>query len=209
MTWRDARISGCAARIMRISFSGELAYEVNTSGWYGLAAWEALLEAGRSIGVMPYGTETLRILRAEKGYPIIGQETDGTVTPFDLGMDRIVSRKKDFIATRSYARADTRRAVRKQLVGLVPVDGATMLVEGAQLVAGDASLHELPVPLIGHVTSAYESVTLGTPFALALLSGGASRHGEVIQAVDAMTSVAVRVTSPVLYDPEGKRRDGD
>jgi sarcosine oxidase subunit alpha len=209
MTWRNAHIRGCSARIMRISFSGELAYEVNTSGWYGLATWEALLEAGRSIGVVPYGTETLRILRAEKGYPIIGQETDGTVTPFDLGMDWIVSRKKDFVATRSYARADTRRSDRRQLVGLVPVDGVTMLVEGAQLVGADASLHELPVPMIGHVTSAYESVTLGTPFALALLSGGASRHGEVIQAVDGMTSVAVRVTSPVLYDPEGKRRDGD
>jgi sarcosine oxidase subunit alpha len=209
MTWRDARIGGCPARIMRISFSGELAFEVNTSGWYGHAAWEALFEAGRYFGVVPYGTETLRVLRAEKGYPIIGQETDGTVSPFDLGMGWVVSRKKDFVGKRSFGRAYATRSDRRQLVGLIPLDGVTEIVEGAQLIESGISLHELPVPMIGYVTSAYDSVTLGTPFGLALLADGASRHGAVIQAVDDMTSVAVRVTSPVLYDPEGRRRDGD
>jgi sarcosine oxidase subunit alpha len=209
MTWRDTHIGGCPARVMRISFSGELAYEVNVSAWYGQAAWEALLQAGRAFGIAPYGTETLRVLRAEKGYPIIGQDTDGTVSPFDLGMAWIVSKKKDFIGKRSHARPDAMRLDRRQLVGLVPVDGVTRLVEGAQLVDAGISLRRTPVPMIGHVTSSYESVALGTPFALALLAGGASRHGEVIQAVDDMTSVAVRVTSPIHYDPEGARRDGD
>jgi sarcosine oxidase subunit alpha len=210
MTWRDTEIGRCAARIMRISFSGELAYEVNVSAWYGHAVWEALLDAGRAFGIVPYGTETLRVLRAEKGYPIIGQDTDGTVSPLDLGMSWIVSKtKRDFIGKRSHVRADATRPDRRQLVGLVPVDGVTMLVEGAQLVEAGISLQRKPVPMIGHVTSSYESAALGTPFALALLAGGASRHGDLIQAVDDMTSVAVRVTSPGPYDPEGARRDGD
>lgn len=210
MTWRDTLLLGIPARIMRISFSGELAYEVNISAWHGHAVWAALLDAGAPFGITPYGTETLRVLRAEKGYPIMGQETDGSVSPFDLGMARIVSKgKKDFIGRRSHDREDTARPDRKQLVGLVPVDGTTPLTEGAQLVEAGVPLGTPPVPMIGHVTSAYHSVTLGTPFALALLAGGAARHGDRIQAVDGMRSTLVRVTGPVHYDPTGARRDGD
>ncbi len=210
MEWRDAVIGGCEARVMRISFSGELAYEVNVAGWYGQALWEVVLEAGQPHGITPYGTETMHVLRAEKGYPIVGQDTDGTVTPFDLGMSWVVSKKKaDFVGKRSYARADATRVGRKQLVGLVPIDGRSPIAEGAQLVASDADLGSLPVLMEGHVTSAYDSVALGTPFALALLADGASRHGDELQAVDEMAGTPVRVTAPVPYDPEGSRRDGD
>ena len=210
MQWRDAALGEVPVRIMRISFSGELAYEVNVSGWYGQAVWEAISEAGRAYGITPYGTETMHVLRAEKGYPIIGQDTDGTVTPYDLGMGWVVSKKKrDFVGKRSHARSDARRPGRRQLVGLVPVDGRSAIGDGSQLVAPSADLGSPPVPMLGHVTSAYTSVALGGPFALALLEDGASRHGEQLQAVDDRVGTAVRVTGPVLYDPEGLRRDGD
>ena len=210
MQWRDASLRGVPVRVMRISFSGELAYEVNVSGCYGQAVWEAILEGGRPHDITPYGTETMHVLRAEKGYPIVGQDTDGTVTPYDLGMGWVVSKKKrDFVGKRSHGRRDTSRPGRRSLVGLLPVDGRSLIPEGAQLVASDADLSTPPVPMQGHVTSAYRSVALGSPFALALLEDGAARGGEELQAVDALVGTPVLVTSPVLYDPEGHRRDGD
>ena len=210
MEWRDAMIGGCPGRVMRISFSGELAYEVNVDGWHGQALWEAVYESGQVYGITPYGTETMHVLRAEKGFPIVGQDTDGTVTPQDLGMSWVVSKKKpDFVGKRSYSRAAAVREGRKQLVGLVPVDRSSSLVEGAQLVESGVDLSRVPVPMVGHITSAYSSVALNTPFALALLADGASRHGEELQAVNEFVGTRVRVTSPVPYDPEGVRRDGD
>jgi sarcosine oxidase subunit alpha len=188
MALREGEVAAIPARICRVSFSGELAYEVNVDGRRGLELWQAIFGAG---SVTPYGTETMHVLRAEKGYPIIGQETDGTVTPQDLGMDWIVSKKKaDFIGLRSFTRTDTARADRKQLVGLLP---ESRLPEGAQL---------LPGP--GHVTSSYESAVLGRPFALALLERGRERIGETVHA----DGVAAEVVDSVLYDKEGARRDG-
>jgi sarcosine oxidase subunit alpha len=207
MTWREAEVAGIAARVCRISFSGELAYEINVVGWNGRTVGEALLEAGSDLGITPYGTEAMHVLRAEKGYPIIGQDTDGTVTPQDLGMDWVVSRKKeDFIGKRSFARPDTRRPDRKHLVGLLPADPALVLREGTQLVA--TTELRAPVPMLGHVTSSYRSDALGRSFALALLKSGRERHGETVHAVVGDRAVAVTVTGPVFYDPEGRRRDG-
>jgi sarcosine oxidase subunit alpha len=213
MEWRDAAVAGLPARIMRISFSGELAYEINVPSWYGAALWEAVAAAGEPYDITPYGTETMHVLRAEKGFPIVGQDTDGTVTPADLGMGWAISPKKvregiDFIGARSLVRDEAVRDDRRHLVGLVPVDGTSVLVEGAQLVAAGADLSAIPVPMAGHVTSAYDSAALGTPFALALLDGGRQRLGEELDAVDAMTPVRVTVVEPVPYDPEGERRDG-
>jgi sarcosine oxidase subunit alpha len=183
MAIREGEVAGIPARVCRVSFSGELAFEVNVDGRRGLELWQA-------IDAMPYGTETMHVLRAEKGYPIVGQETDGTVTPQDLGMDWIVSKtKRDFLGKRSFARADTSRTDRKQLVGLLP---ERRLDEGAQL-GGE-----------GHVTSSYESAALGRPFALALLARGRERHGETVLA----DGVPALVTDSVLYDREGARRDG-
>ncbi|QJS99370.1 sarcosine oxidase subunit delta family protein [Streptomyces asoensis] len=208
MAWRDAPVAGIEARVCRISFSGELAYEINVSPWEALALWEALYEAGAPYGITPYGTETMHVLRAEKGYPIIGQDSDGTVTPQDLGMGWAVSKKKpDFIGKRSYARADTVRADRKHLVGLLPEDPGTFLPEGTHLVA-DSVLPAPPVPMLGHVTSSYRSAALGRTFALALVKGGRDRIGERLYAPVGDRLVPVTVASPVLYDPEGARRDG-
>lgn len=208
MAWRETTVAGIDARVCRISFSGELAYEINVSPWEALALWEALYEAGAPYGITPYGTETMHVLRAEKGYPIIGQDTDGTVTPQDLGMSWAVSKKKpDFIGKRSFARADTVRADRKHLVGLLPEDPATFLPEGTHLVA-DSVLPAPPVPMLGHVTSSYRSAALGRTFALALVKGGRERIGERLYAPVGDRLVPVTVASPVLYDPEGARRDG-
>ncbi|MFI2761873.1 sarcosine oxidase subunit alpha family protein [Streptomyces echinatus] len=202
--------SGIPARICRISFSGELAYEINVSSWYGPAVWERVHEAGRPWGITPYGTETMHVLRAEKGYIIVGQDTDGTVTPRDAGMSWVVSKQKDFIGKRSHSRADTSRRDRKQLVGLLPVDRTTRLPEGTQLVAPDVPVTPGtgPVPALGHVTSSYHSPALGRPFALALVAGGRARIGETLLAPVGEDLVPVEVTESVLYDPEGTKRDG-
>ncbi|MDQ1692442.1 MAG: sarcosine oxidase, subunit alpha, partial [Pseudonocardiales bacterium] len=208
MTWRSAEIAGIEARICRISFSGELAYEVNVPSWYGIAVWQAVFDAGQPYGITPYGTETMHVLRAEKGYPIIGQDTDGTVTPQDLGMSWVVSKKKlDFVGKRSFSRAENLRPDRKHLVGLLPVDRSVLLAEGAQVIA-DPDVSQLPVVMLGHVTSSYRSVALGGTFGLALVRSGRDRIGERLFAWQDGEVVPVMVTGPVLYDEEGARRDG-
>ncbi|AXE84166.1 2Fe-2S iron-sulfur cluster-binding protein [Streptomyces sp. Go-475] len=209
MAFRETTLaSGVPARICRISFSGELAYEINVSAWYGLAVWEEVYAIGRPYGITPYGTETMHVLRAEKGYIIVGQDTDGTVTPQDAGMSWVVSPRKDFIGKRSFSRADTARTDRKQLVGLLPSDRTTRLPEGTQLVAPDVSFETVPVPMLGHVTSSYRSPALGRPFALALVADGRARIGETLLAPVGEDLVPVEVTDCVLYDPEGTKRDG-
>ena len=208
MTWRDTSVAGLPARVCRISFSGELAYEINVAWWHGTALWEAVHAAGQPHGITPYGTETMHVLRAEKGYPIVGQDTDGTVTPQDLGMDWVVSKKKaDFVGKRSFARPDTARPDRKHLVALLPEDPGLLLPEGAHLV-DFAELPEPPVPYLGHVTSSYHSAELGRTFALGLVRGGRDRIGDRLFAPLADRLVPVTVAGPVLVDPQGARRDG-
>ncbi|MFI6095955.1 2Fe-2S iron-sulfur cluster-binding protein [Lentzea sp. NPDC051213] len=209
MTFRETTLaSGVPARICRISFSGELAYEINVSGWHGLAVWEQVYEAGRPHDITPYGTETMHVLRAEKGYVIVGQDTDGTVTPHDAGMSWAVSKQKDFVGNRSFSRADTARKDRKQLVSLLPSDRSTRLPEGTQIIAPGVPLDAVPVPMLGHVTSSYHSVALERPFALALVAGGQARIGETLLAHVGDDLVPVQVADLDLYDPEGSRRDG-
>ncbi|MCH1866047.1 hypothetical protein MJ876_05890 [Nocardioides sp. CFH 31398] len=208
MTHREAVVAGMPARLARVSFSGELAFEVSVPAWYGAALWDAVAQAGAPHGITPYGTETMHVLRAEKAFPIVGQDTDGTVTPADLGLGWALSRKKtDYVGKRSHARPDAQRPDRRHLVGLAPVDGTSLIAEGSQLVAHGADLSATPVPMLGHVTSAYAAGVEG-PFALALLDGGRDRIGEVLDAVDDLVGTPVRVTAPVSYDPEGARRDG-
>jgi sarcosine oxidase, subunit alpha len=208
MRFADTTLTnGVPARVARISFSGELAFEINVASWYGLAVWEAVYAAGSEHDITPYGTETMHVLRAEKGYPIVGQDTDGTVTPIDLGMEWIVSKRKPFVGSRSLRRPDTARPDRKHLVGLLPTDPSALLPEGAQLVGSDVAL-EPPVPMLGHVTSSYHSAALGRTFALALVAGGRDRLGQVLHAPLADRTIAATVVEPVLYDPEGTRRDG-
>ncbi|HXV12321.1 MAG TPA: sarcosine oxidase subunit alpha family protein [Burkholderiales bacterium] len=206
MSYRAGTVAGVAARVMRISFSGELAYEVNVPANAARHVWEALMAAGAPYEITPYGTETMHVLRAEKGYIIVGQDTDGSVTPIDLRMDWIVSKDKDFIGRRSLFRSDTARTDRKQLVGLLTEEPNVVLPEGAQLVTDPKA--PIPVPMVGHVTSSYDSAALGRSIALALVKGGASRMGEVLHAPLADGRVIrARVASPVFLDPEGARQN--
>jgi sarcosine oxidase subunit alpha len=206
MAIREGLVAGVRARVCRISFSGELAFEIHAPSWYGLPLWEAVMVAGESLNITPYGTGALHVLRAEKGYPIIGQETDGTVTPQDLGMSWIVSKRKDFIGRRSHRRPDITRPDRRQLVGLLPSDPQELLPEGAQLTL--ESRKDPPVAMVGHVTSSYRSAALGRTFALALVKGGRDRMGDTIYAPLPDGIVAATVTEPIFYDKEGLRRDG-
>ena len=211
MRMRDAEIAGIPARIFRISFSGELSYEINVPADYGLALWQQMIAVGEPYGIRPYGTEAMHVLRAEKGYIIVGQETDGSVTPPDLGFGALVSRdpndpNREFLGRRSLARRDTARADRKQLVGLLPENPQEVLPEGAQLTA--TAYTTPPVPMIGHVTSSYFGARIGRSFALALVENGRARHGEPVWAPLPGRVVPARICPPVFYDPQGARRDG-
>ncbi|NYI78888.1 2Fe-2S iron-sulfur cluster-binding protein [Nocardioides panzhihuensis] len=211
MSFRETTLaSGVPARVCRISFSGELAFEVNVETWFGQRVWEEIHAAGQEWAITPYGTETMHVLRAEKGYPIVGQDTDGTVTPQDAGMEWIVSKVKDFVGKRSYSRDDTARTDRKHLVSVLPVDKTFRLPEGTQLVAAGTPITPAdgPVPMLGHVTSSYHSAALGRSFALALIKDGRNRIGQTLVAPVGDRMVDVVVAETVLYDPEGSRRDG-
>lgn len=211
MTFRETTLStGVHARICRISFSGELAYEVNVLTWHGLRTWEAIAEAGAPYDITPYGTEALHVLRAEKGYPIVGQDTDGTVTPQDAGMGWIVSKTKDFIGRRSYSRKDTSRPDRHHLISVLPVDPSMVIPEGSQLVAQGASIDASTgaIPMDGFVTSSYMSAALGRSFGLALVRSGRERIGETLSAVVDGHLIDVVLGETVLFDPEGTRKDG-
>lgn len=211
MTFRETTLaSGVQARVCRISFSGELAYEINVPSWYGLNTWEAVAAAGAEFNITPYGTETMHVLRAEKGYPIVGQDTDGTVTPQDAGMEWIVSKAKDFIGKRSYLRADSKREDRKHLVSVLPADHSLKLPEGTQLVEKGIAVNPAygPVPMEGFVTSSYHSAALGRSFGLALIQNGRNRIGETLQASVGDQLVDVVVGETVLFDAEGTRKDG-
>ncbi len=206
MSSREGVVCGVAARVNRISFSGELAYEVNVPANHGRQMWEALMEAGREYDITPYGTETMHVLRAEKGYVIVGQDTDGSVTPLDLGMDWIVSKTKDFIGRRSLARDDCVREGRKQLVGLLTDNPDDVLPEGGQIVENPYVAR--PVPMLGHVTSSYYSACLGHSIALALVKGGVSRMGETVHVplVDGRI-ISAKICNTVFYDSQGEKQN--
>jgi sarcosine oxidase subunit alpha len=211
MTMCEAEIAGIPARIFRVSFSGELSYEINVPADCGLALWERLIEAGEPYGITPYGTEAMHVMRAEKGYVIVGQDTDGSVTPVDLGLGPLIAHDKDFLGRRSLARSDTARPDRKQLVGLLPDDPEAVLPEGAQLVAVLPTGHAIPGPhpgSIGHVTSSYYGARIGHSFALALVKNGRVRYGEPVWASLPDRAIAARICPPAFYDPDGQRRDG-
>ena len=202
LSMREGRIGGVAGRIFRIAFTGELSYEVNLPWRRCLPVWESLVEAGAA----PYGTEAMHVLRAEKGFIVVGHETDGTVTPVDLGMERMLSSRKDFIGRRSLSRPDCLRPDRKQLVGLLPEDPSEVLQEGAQIV--EAPRRTPPVPMLGHVTSSYWSAAMERGFALALVKGGRARRGEWVWASATTGDSRARIVDPVFYDREGARLDG-
>ena len=208
MSYRNGTVAGVKSRVMRISFSGELAYEVNVPANAGRAVWEALMAAGAEFDITPYGTETMHVLRAEKGYIIVGQDTDGSITPFDLGMGGLVSQTKDFLGRRSLKRSDTAKDGRKQFVGLLTDDAQFVLPEGGQIVDVDAQQKaDGTTPMLGHVTSSYYSPILDRSIALAVVKGGLNKTGEhvVISLADGRR-VKAKITSPIFYDTEGVRQ---
>ncbi len=207
MSLRSGTVAGIPARVFRISFTGEVSFEINVPSTYGLAMWNAVMMAGEKYGITPFGTETMHVLRAEKGYIIVGQDTDGTITPGDLGMDWIVSKKKpDFIGKRSLSRQDTARSDRKQLVGLLTENPSEVLPEGGQIVA--IVKDSPPMDMIGHVTSSYYSANLGRSIALALVKGGHDRLGKSVYVPLEGRTVKAKVSKTVFFDPEGERLNG-
>lgn len=204
---KECMLNRVPARVFRISYSGELAFEINVPADCGMAIWEALLDAGEQLGITPYGTEAMGVLRIEKGH-IAAPEIDGRTTPADLGLDALVSRTKDFIGRRSLSRSALVDSARRQLVGLVATDGRSAIPRGAQLLSDPGA--PAPVDIHGHVTSCCWSPVLEKPIALALLSGGRARHGEALWASSPLSgeSVQVSVGSPAFFDPEGERVRG-
>lgn len=202
MSVREGRICGVPTRLFRMSFTGEAGYEINVPASKGREVWDAVWKNVEAAGGAPYGTETMHVLRAEKGYIIVGQETDGTVVPADVGMDWAVGKKKaDFIGMRSLARPDIVATGRKQLVGLMTKDPKVILEEGAQVTA-EAS-PALKTPALGHVTSSYYSSALGRSMALAMIADGRDRIGDTLHVPTAEGVVVVEIVSPVFYDAEG------
>jgi sarcosine oxidase, subunit alpha len=204
MSVAQCTVAGFPARLFRISFTGELGFEVNVPARYGRALWEKLWDAGQAYDICAYGTQTMHVLRAEKGYIIVGQDTDGTVTPNDAGLDWAVGKKKpDFVGKRSLARPDLVAKGRKQLVGLLTEDPALVLEEGAQVVADPNQ--PKPMKMLGHVTSSYWSETLGRSIALALVEGGRDRENETLFVPMPDRTIVAKVTGTVFYDPAGER----
>jgi sarcosine oxidase subunit alpha len=201
------RICGVPMLLCRVSFTGELGFEINVPADHGLDIWQAIHAAGTAVGITEYGTEAMHVLRAEKGYIIVGQDTDGTVTPDDAGLSWVVGKNKaDFVGKRSLQRASMQSAERKQLVGILTKSGRRVLEEGAQVTEKPAQTP--PMAVLGHITSSYYSSVLQQPIALAMIAGGRARLGQTLYVPLQGVDQEVEVTSPVFYDPAGARVHG-
>lgn len=208
MQWTEGDIAGIPARIYRISFSGELSYEIAVPAGRGLELWTKLHEAGRDLGITPYGTEAMHVMRAEKGFIMIGDETDGTVIPQDLGLDWAISKKKsDYIGKRAQARSHMTDGARWKLVGLESLDGR-VIPDGAHAVDEGRNANGQR-KMQGRVTSSYHSPTLDRPIAMALVRHGPSRMGQVLEfPMPSGEVMKGRIVEPVFYDKEGSRLNG-
>lgn len=211
MEFRETTLeNGIPARISRISFTGELSYEIAVPSQYGRALWDTVAQAGAAFDITPYGLEAQRILRAEKGFVIVGQDTDGTNSPQDVGMSWVISKlKKDFLGMRSYQLDDFQRDDREELVAIMATDKTSLVRDGAALVSEADLDAPRPVPTAGHVTGYYDSAALGRTFGLALVRGGSQRIGEKLYAPAYDPPVEFEITPLVSFDPEGTRRDGE
>ncbi|MGI2031080.1 sarcosine oxidase subunit alpha [Rhizobium panacihumi] len=207
MSVAECTVMGVPARLFRVSFTGEVGFEVNVPADFGPAVWSAIWERAQSLDACLYGTETMHVLRAEKGYLIVGQDTDGTVTPDDAGYGWAVSKKKtDFVGIRGLKRPDLVRTGRKQLVGLLTRDPNEVLEEGGQIVADPSQ--PKPMTMLGHVTSSYWSENLGRSIAIALVAGGREKMGQTLYVPMKDKVIEVEVTDMVFVDKEGGRING-
>jgi sarcosine oxidase subunit alpha len=187
-----------------------MGYEIYINPKFSLELWEKIFDHGRQFNLIPYGTETMHLLRAEKGYVVIGQETDGTVTPIDINFTWMIGKKKkDFIGKRSLTRSDTAREDRKQLVGIVPLDKSKFIEEGQHIVECETlpSKIKTPVPYLGHITSSYHSPNLEHCISMALIKGGNKLMGAklFVSTSNGTQNIPVEVVNPVFIDPENKR----
>ena len=207
MEYAEGRLGAFDVRVFRISFSGELSYEIAVPAGQGLAFWQALCAAGEEFGIMPYGTEALHVMRAEKGFIMIGDETDGTVIPQDLGLDWAISKKKsDFLGKRAQERSHMVDPDRWKLVGLETLDGS-VLPDGAYAV-GEGENANGQRNTIGRVTSTYFSPTLNRGIAMGLVAQGPERMGEILNFPDLSgNEVKVKLVDPVFYDKNGDRQN--
>jgi sarcosine oxidase subunit alpha len=207
MTWADGVLGGFRVRAYRISFSGELSYEIAVPASEGRAFWDALVAVGAEFGMMPYGTEGLHVLRAEKGFIMIGDETDGTVIPQDLNLGWAISKKKDdYLGKRGQERPYLASPDRWKLVGLETLDGS-VIQDGAYAPAPGFNANGQRNTQ-GRVTSTYFSPTLNKGIAMGLVKGGLSRLGEVIEMTKLDgTTQQVRIVDPVFYDKEGEKQN--
>ena len=204
MGYREFKFFDTTARIFRISFSGELAYEVNVMSDFGEFMWDKIIEAGEGLGIQPYGTEALSTLRIEMGH-VAGSEIDGRLIASDLALDGMLSKKKDFIGKRSLNRVAFNDENRERIVGIVPVDKKTSIPEGSYIVENPNA--EFPIPKLGHVSASCWSVEHNNPFSLAIIKNGKNRKGEKLFAVSPVKnmSIPVEVVSQHYVDPDGER----
>ena len=208
MAFADGELGGIKARPYRISFSGELSYEIAVPAAQGQAFWDKCLEAGAEFGITPYGTEALHVMRAEKGFIMIGDETDGTVIPQDLGLNWAISKKKDdFLGKRAMERTHMIDPDRWKLVGLETLDPETVLPDGAYAVDGSTDVYGNKAT-IGRVTSTYHSPTLGRSIAMGLVKHGPDRMGDVIDFPELNGNIIkARIVDPVFYDKDGEKQN--
>jgi sarcosine oxidase subunit alpha len=207
MSVREGKICGIPCRLMRVSFTGEVGFEINIPADYGRSVWEAIYADGAPKGLVAYGTEAMHVMRAEKGYIIVGQDTDGTVTPQDAGVGWAIGKKKtDFVGIRGLKRPDLIAEGRRKLVGLKTKRPNTVLEEGAQIV--EDPNQSIPMKMIGFVTSSYWSEVLGHSIALAIVENGHSRMGETLYVPMENETFEVEITSTVFYDQKGERING-
>ena len=207
MDWREITVAGVPARVFRIAFAGELSFEIAVPAGHGRAVWDRVMEAGGPIGATPYGTEAMHIMRAEKGFIMIGDETDGTVIPQDLGLHWAISKKKeDYIGKRAQERSHMTDPRRWKLVGLETVDGS-VLPDGAYATAEGTNANGQR-NVQGRVTSTYRSPTLGRGIAMGLVLNGPDRMGEVLDfpRVDG-TVVQARIVDQVFFDKDGEKQN--
>ena len=204
MGFKESQLFGIPARIFRISFSGELAYEINVESGYGVFIWEKMMEVGKEMNIEPYGTEALSTLRIEMGH-VAGSEIDGRAISSDLSLEGMLSKKKDFIGKRSLNREAFINPSREKIVGVIPLDKKTMIPEGSHLVSDSKAT--LPNPKLGHISASCWSVEYNNPFSLAILKDGKNKIGEKLYALSPLKNknIPVEIVSSHYVDPKGER----
>jgi sarcosine oxidase subunit alpha len=204
MALREGMVAGLPARVMRVSFTGELSFEINVPARHGMALWERLVAAGRDMNITPVGSEASHVLRVEKGYISVGHEADGMAGPDDLGLGRLVVRDKpDFIGKRSLTMTAWNAGPRRQMVGLLPEDPAVLLAEGAPIMSMEPGRD--PLSPIGFVTASAMGPALGRALSIAMMDDGRASIGRTIRLSVRAGGQRARVVDPVFLDPQGMR----